>query len=286
MIMNLFNQPWTVLSVALAAIAVLAGIRGPHSRIAPLLRASAESGNLGPREADPDGRRSSEIRRFDVLWRRLAELTAARADALPRSRRLVVSAVSGLAIGLSLPNLVPALSGWSWVLATLAAGVLFVILGRLEPAAARRRNLQLIMETPQLLDLLAACLAAGLPLRRASKEVAAVFAGPLADDLEPVLSGIALGLDDASAWRSLRDHRQLGRVAVDLARSVESGSMMVEVLRHHARYARQARQAELQAEAKRVGVRCVVPLMACFIPAFLCIGVVPTIGSAVFAILN
>ena len=51
-------------------------------------------------------------------------------------------------------------------------------------------------------------------------------------------------------------------------------------LRHHAVQARERRQAALQVVARSVGVRSVLPLMTCFIPAFLLLAAVPTVASA------
>ena len=87
---------------------------------------------------------------------------------------------------------------------------------------------------------------------------------------------------DVAAWRTLRDHPQFGLAAADLARSVESGTSMVEGMRHHAATAREARRSELQVRARTVGVRSVLPLMMCFIPSFLLLGIVPAVVSAVF----
>jgi pilus assembly protein TadC len=172
-----------------------------------------------------------------------------------------------------------------WVLAPALALVGVLILGRLEPAATRRRQRQLVLQLPQGLELLSACLAAGMPLRQATRAVAASFEGPVGDDLGQILRLVNLGVSDADAWRSLRHHPQWGAAAIDLARSVESGTMMVDVLVHHARAARELRRAALEVRAKSVGVRSVLPLMTCFLPAFMLLGVVPTVASAVISAL-
>jgi pilus assembly protein TadC len=57
---------------------------------------------------------------------------------------------------------------------------------------------------------------------------------------------------------------------------------MVEGLRHQAAAAREARRSELQVQARAVGVRSVLPLMTCFIPSFMLLGIVPAVVSAVF----
>ena len=109
------------------------------------------------------------------------------------------------------------------------------------------------------------------------------FDGPVAEDLGGVVALVELGSSDANAWRTLHDHPQFGPAADDLARSVDSGILVVEALRQHAIRARQTRQAALQVRARAVGVQTVLPLMVCFIPSFLLLGVVPSVVSALTA---
>ena len=97
-----------------------------------------------------------------------------------------------------------------------------------------------------------------------------------------VLSLLDLGVGNVAAWQSIHDHPQLGLAAADLARSVESGASMVDGLRQHAAAAREVRRGALQVRARGVGVRSVAPMMGCFIPSFMLLGVVPTVVSAVF----
>jgi pilus assembly protein TadC len=203
-----------------------------------------------------------------------------RPDAPPVGRRLLLSvAATGslalAAVGLGVP--------YAAVLAALPVLVaaLVVGLGHLEPAASRARRRRLVLETPQALELLAACLAAGLPARTASRAVAAAFDGPVGEDLGRVVAIVDLGLSDVEAWRSIREHPQLGPAAADLARSVESGTRLDETLRHHAATARELRRQALQVLARGVGVRSVLPMMICFIPSFLLLGIVPTLVSAI-----
>ena len=106
--------------------------------------------------------------------------------------------------------------------------------GRARQTRPRDRLGRPLVEGPQALELLAACLAAGLPARTACSAVVQSFDGPVADDLGQVLSLMELGVADVDAWRVLDDHPQLGLAAADLARSVESGTSMVEGLQHHA----------------------------------------------------
>ena len=202
-----------------------------------------------------------------------------RDDAVPLGRRFVLGVALG-AVGalLGARTGVPAWLAWSG--APVGALAVVVLLGRVEPVAARRRRQVLVLQTPQALELMASCLAAGLPVRSACARVVDAFDGPVAEDLGRVRALTELGVADADAWLQLADHPQLGPAAADLARSVESGTLLVATLRHHAVQARERRQAALQVVARSVGVRSVLPLMTCFIPAFLLLGVVPTVASA------
>lgn len=205
----------------------------------------------------------------------------ARPDAAPLRRRVLTASAGGLAVVIAAQTFGGVVALGGWVLLPILVVAATVGLGWLEPVGARRQQQRLVQDLPQALELLSACLAAGMPLRRATRSVAACFDGPVADGLGGVLVLVDLGVSDVEAWRTLRAHPQWGPAAIDLARSVESGTMMVEVLVHHARDARTRRRADLEVRAKAVGVRSVLPLMICFLPAFMLVGVVPTVASAV-----
>jgi pilus assembly protein TadC len=212
----------------------------------------------------------------------MVRLLRGRADAPPLVRRVLLSMVGVLALGLAAARIDSWLGGFLWFALPVVAATGVLGLGWVEPRSARRRREQLIMEVPQALELMAACLAAGLPARTACAAVVRTFDGPVADDLGQVLALLELGVGDVVAWQALHDHPQLGLAAADLARSVESGTSMVQGLQHHAAAAREVRRSELQVLARAVGVRSVLPLMMCFIPSFLLLGIVPAVVSAVF----
>lgn len=246
--------PWALVAAALAGLAV-----------------------LGALPASVDGRAVTPVARPMPPW-----LTG-RPDAAPVGRRLLWSGMLGLAVAAVLARTEP------WV--ALPAGAVVtavgaVVLGLLEPGSARAARHRRVADTPQALDLLASCLAAGLPVRSALRAVVEVIDGPLAEDLSQVLRLTELGHDDVSAWRTLARHEQLGPAALDLARSVETGALLVESLLVHAEVAREERTGQVEAAARRVGVRSVLPLMVCFIPAFLLLGIVPTVASAVLNALH
>lgn len=211
---------------------------------------------------------------------------AGRTDGLAGRTRLMLGAVAAGAVCVAGARLELGPGAWTWLVWPVLTGLTAVGLGRLEPAGVRRRRERLVADAPHALDLLAACVAAGMPVRLAGRVVVEAFDGPVAEDLGRVLALAELGVPESDAWRSLSSHPQLGPAASDLARSVESGTLLVEALGRHAAAAREARRTTLVVQARSVGVRSVLPLMTCFIPAFLLLGVVPTVVSALVAALG
>ncbi|MGJ3508073.1 type II secretion system F family protein [Enemella sp. A6] len=179
--------------------------------------------------------------------------------------------------------------GWLWALPVLLVpgAIAGERLGRRVPSAAQRRHDRRRAEDlPAALDLLATCLAAGLPLRAAAAAVRDITDGPVHDDLAGVLRRLDLGVPDREAWLQLAETSRWRGVARDLARSVASGTGLVDTLHQAAEEARQAQHADELERARTVGVRSVWPLMLCYLPAFMLLGIVPIVGSAVLRLLG
>jgi len=127
------------------------------------------------------------------------------------------------------------------------------------------------------LELIAAALHAGLP------PGAAVLIGADAAD-EPargllVRAGRALelGADADEAWQPLADDAVLAQVATAARRSAASGARLATAFDQLASDVRAQVAAAAQARAERVGVLAVGPLGLCFLPAFVCLGIVPVL---------
>jgi Flp pilus assembly protein TadB len=203
-----------------------------------------------------------------------------RPDAWPLPARAGAGLLVCAVVAFALPEVGP-VPAWRWVPAALLGVGVTASLGWIEPPSARRdRELQR-SQLPATLDLLAAALAAGCAARVAAAEVAAVSQQPSRAALSAVAAETGVGRSDAEAWRLLasspRWQEVWGHVARDLARSARDGVPVQDVLRVHASRARQARQAALEKRARAVGVSSVLPLMVCFLPAFMAVGVVPIV---------
>lgn len=198
-----------------------------------------------------------------------------RLRALPGSRwrvGLLAGVVCWLALGQSLAT---ALVG------AAAVPLAMAVLGWLEAEPERRRQRVLTHQLPECLELLAAALEAGVPLRAAVGHVAGLVPAASADLLGVVLGHLQVGRSDAQAWQALSDHPVWGPMARDLARCADTGAGVAEILGVHAAEARARQLALRELRARTVSVRSVLPLVSCFLPAFVLVGVVPIIAATI-----
>ena len=130
---------------------------------------------------------------------------------------------------------------------------------------------------PLALDLAAASL-------RAGQSVAASFAlaAPVAPiacraQLDRVIALLRAGADAREAWAAVDIASPLGVIARVVGRSIVSGARLAAALEAAARELRREAAGTAQARAQRAGVLAAAPLALCFLPSFVCIGVVPAI---------
>ncbi|HET7725061.1 MAG TPA: type II secretion system F family protein [Propionibacteriaceae bacterium] len=159
-------------------------------------------------------------------------------------------------------------------------------IGRLEGGELAAARANLVAELPGALDILAACVGAGMPLRGAAAAVASALGGPVEERLGQVTSRTAAGFGDSDSWAVLREDPVFGPVARDLARASEAGTALGPLLSRHAEAARAAAQADALARARAVGVRTIIPVSVCYLPAFFLLGVVPVIAAVVTAFVH
>ncbi|SDO90721.1 Type II secretion system (T2SS), protein F [Klenkia soli] len=182
-----------------------------------------------------------------------------------------------------------------WGLGALAGGVVLVVGGvgpgsvllaagvavgverwaRRDAAAGPDDGVRVRDDLPLVCDLLAVCLAAGTPVPGAVGAVATATGGPLGRALDVVAGRLQLGAPARTAWHDVpADAAALARVVV---RAGESGSSVVPALQALAADLRVARRSATAAAVQQAGVWVLAPLGLCFLPAFLCLGVVPLV---------
>jgi len=167
--------------------------------------------------------------------------------------------------------------GWpvGLVVGLIAAPVVRSAVGRLETGAARRRNLVARRQLPGALDLVTAALDAGRPPGTALALAAEVTADPLGSDLSSVAHRVSVAGDLNAALSDVDG--PLLPLARALRRADQSGVPVADVITSAALDVRREDQAARRQQARQVGVRTAAPLGICFMPAFLLIGIVPTI---------
>lgn len=201
----------------------------------------------------------------------------------PRRRPVplpLVAVVGGLGVALLVGGVPGLLVG-----AGAAIGVLRVV-PRLEPRSRRRRRAAMAAQAPEVLDLLAACLASGATVQRAGAATAAAMDEPAAGVLAHVVAQLRLGADPVTAWAPVAAEAPLAPLAAAVARASDSGAALSDALPLVADDLRARRRSEVEAAARRVGVRLTAPLGLAFLPAFVLLGVVPVVASLVTGVLR
>ena len=159
------------------------------------------------------------------------------------------------------------------------------LIAKFEPRRVREERQALLRQAPQVADLLAACVSSGATLRDSTAAVSQAIGPPAKSTLDAVVAALDLGASPAEAWRPHSDQPGFGPMARAITRSADSGAPLRDVLTSIADDARRSRRTTLEVAARTAGVRAVAPLAACFLPAFLILGVVPVVvelGRAFF----
>lgn len=129
------------------------------------------------------------------------------------------------------------------------------------------------------LDLLSACLLAGLPLSTAAGAVAGSLAGAPAMQTGLRQAGdlVALGGDAGAVWDSLAQAKGLEQLARLARRSADSGTSLAAGAAELAAAIRERAGDRALVATERAGVAVSGPLGLCFLPAFLCLGIAPVV---------
>jgi Flp pilus assembly protein TadB len=176
-----------------------------------------------------------------------------------------------------------AVGGWVFLgIVGLVAGVvggavLSVWVSTLESPVAVRTREEVSRDLPLAVDLLAVCSSVGLPPQHGLAIVGRAVGGVLGTRLGLVSARLALGADTSAQWRHLTADPLLADLGRALERTLESGAPLSASLMLLSDDLRRDRRTELQRRARSVGVKAAGPLAACFLPAFMLVGVVPTV---------
>jgi tight adherence protein B len=175
--------------------------------------------------------------------------------------RLLLASPTGNLLGAS--GLVLTGIGWWWM---------HRLIHRADPPDTLR------VDPSVALELIAGALESGLPLSRAVSAVSAALpTGPDAGLLSRLATALEAGVPASLAARDLpREFAALGESAV-LAES--AGADLARVLRSAARDGRRGRARQAEVLAAQLAVRLVLPTGLALLPAFVVLGIIPTVMS-------
>ncbi|WP_229054964.1 type II secretion system F family protein [Aeromicrobium sp. Leaf350] len=191
----------------------------------------------------------------------------------------------GLAVG-SLFCLVMVLKGGAPAL--VLVGVLAVPLGYFVPDLliynmAVKRQQQIQKELPDLLDQIVISIEAGVGFEQALARAGERNSGPLAEEVMRLVQDMTLGLSRREAYLGLANRTSiddLKNFCGAVVQAEEYGISIASVVRSQATELRHARRMRAEAEAQKVPVKILVPLMLCVLPVLFIIVLGPAIVSA------
>lgn len=191
-----------------------------------------------------------------------------RPERLATAAPLLISALIGLSAALGIGGLGGVLVGL-----VLAAGGhrLMGRLGRRQGPPVDR------LGAAGTFDLLAACLASGLPVATAALVVVPSAPPRVAAVLRQAGELLTLGAEPGAAWAAAAAEPSTEALARIARRSARSGASLSTGIAELAAHERGAAEDSAAAAAERAGVLVAGPLGLCFLPAFVCLGVVPVV---------
>lgn len=280
-----------LLLASLAALAVGLGVVAtPNGEVQRRVRDLAER-----EEARPSGKRVMTVNRLPRGW--LASLTPQ--GLLDKVERNLVLAGHPAAwtldkvvlykpIGLALGGFFCFAMFSNGSMALVVFGLAMVPLGYFVPdlliynLAIKRQQL-IQKELPDLLDQIVISIEAGVGFEQALGRAGERNTGPLADEVLRLTQDMTVGLSRREAYMALADRTSIDDLR-NFCRAVvqaeEYGISISSVVRSQAKELRLARRMRAEAEAQKVPVKILIPLMLCVLPVLFVIVLGPAVVSA------
>ncbi|MBU2664185.1 type II secretion system F family protein [Actinoplanes bogorensis] len=135
--------------------------------------------------------------------------------------------------------------------------------------AGVKRQEQLMLALPDVLDAMVIGVESGLGMDAAMSQVAQLLRGPMPDELNRVLQEMRLGVSRTAALRALGARttvRDLKTLITALVQAGELGISVAGILREHAIDQRTRRRQRAEEQAQKVTVKLLFPVLFCLFP--------------------
>lgn len=141
--------------------------------------------------------------------------------------------------------------------------------------SGKRAGEGVVRQLPLAADLLTACLAAGAGPRKAAEAVGRSLGGPIGERLSQAAAELRLGGEPAAAWGRMGALPGARGLARALEHAGTTGAPAVEPMSRLAADCRAEQGRQADKRVQHASILATAPLGACFLPAFLLIGVAP-----------
>lgn len=184
--------------------------------------------------------------------------------------RVIAGLIIGLMLGISLSAYFH-----SFDLIFIAAIVMFAVVGGYFPimqlkSAIKARKVRIQKALPDLLDMLASTVQAGLAFNAALSFAQEIAVGPLGEELKAVLSEIRLGRSRSDALKSMAARvrqEQLSTTVTAIVQAERLGSNLSHVLEELSAEVRDRRMTRAEEIANLMPTKMVIPMALFMLPA-------------------
>jgi tight adherence protein C len=196
--------------------------------------------------------------------------------------RMISGGCFGLTLGLACLSYFKAWDYTAWLgVALLVVIGLYFPLSRLKAAIASRK-LAIQRALPDLLDMLATTVKAGLAFNAALGYAEEASTGPLREEIRAVLSEIRLGRSRAEALKSMAarvKHQELTTTVTAVVQAERLGSDLSHVLEELAAESRNKRMSRAEEIAAMMPIKMVIPMALFMLPALFVIIFGPVVAD-------
>lgn len=138
-----------------------------------------------------------------------------------------------------------------------------------------------VASVPLLLELLGSALDSGLTVQNALRVVAEVSEPGLRESLLRVVAGFEIGASWHNSWEGNLARGDVARIHDALSFGALTGASAAPLLYAEAKQCRTAAARTAEKRAAALGVKLVLPLGLCSLPAFIALGVVPVVMAMI-----